>query len=79
MDDRSWSNNLQGKLFEKQAVYRRWWIAVTAVAFGAYVGCWVASALNCHPASAYFEFGRCRDLELLSCTEFRCRKVHEGE
>ncbi|MCJ1277129.1 hypothetical protein MMC21_004939 [Puttea exsequens] len=50
---------LYWKLFEKQAVYRRWWIAVTAVAFGAYVGCWVASALNCHPASAYFEFGKC--------------------
>ncbi|KAL4971700.1 hypothetical protein BDW66DRAFT_155416 [Aspergillus desertorum] len=40
-------------------LYRRWWWAIVVFSFLAYVGCWLASALNCHPPSAYFKFGQC--------------------
>ncbi|KAL3473280.1 hypothetical protein BJX99DRAFT_233952 [Aspergillus californicus] len=39
--------------------YRRWWWGITVFSFLAYVGCWLASALNCHPPSDYFKFGKC--------------------
>lgn len=45
------------KLFDGLPVFRRWWIAVAIFTFLAYVGCWVASIMNCHPASLYFKFG----------------------
>ncbi|KAH3371389.1 hypothetical protein KXW99_000318 [Aspergillus fumigatus] len=37
--------------------YRRVWWGVTTFAVLAYIGCWLASILNCHPPSDYFRFG----------------------
>ncbi|EAW21803.1 uncharacterized protein NFIA_069740 [Aspergillus fischeri NRRL 181] len=37
--------------------YRRVWWGVTIFAVLAYIGCWLASILNCHPPSDYFRFG----------------------
>lgn len=45
------------KLFRRLPLYRRWWVGVAGFAFLAYVGCWISSILNCHPASQYFNFG----------------------
>ncbi|GIJ87376.1 hypothetical protein Asppvi_006282 [Aspergillus pseudoviridinutans] len=39
--------------------YRRVWWGVTTFAVLAYIGCWLASVLNCHPPSDYFRFGKC--------------------
>ncbi|KAI9848874.1 MAG: hypothetical protein M1837_006390 [Sclerophora amabilis] len=39
------------------AKYRRTWWVVVAFVILAYIGCWLASALNCHPAGNYFNFG----------------------
>ncbi|KNG81232.1 hypothetical protein ANOM_009221 [Aspergillus nomiae NRRL 13137] len=39
--------------------YRRVCAAISIFTFLAYVGCWIASALNCHPPSDYFRFGKC--------------------
>ncbi|KAE8415081.1 hypothetical protein BDV36DRAFT_311240 [Aspergillus pseudocaelatus] len=39
--------------------YRRACAAIAIFTFIAYVGCWLASALNCHPPSDYFKFGKC--------------------
>ncbi|GAB1195991.1 hypothetical protein APSETT444_005256 [Aspergillus pseudonomiae] len=36
--------------------YRRVCAAISIFTFLAYVGCWIASALNCHPPSDYFKF-----------------------
>ena len=30
---------------------------VSIFVFASYVGCWIASAMTCHPASIYFKFG----------------------
>ena len=49
---------LYWQLFTGLAAYKRWWFGVAVFVFGAYVGCLIASALNCHPASSYFHFGR---------------------
>ena len=46
------------KLFGGLRGYRRWWWAVVVFTFLTYVGCWIASALNCHPANLYFKFGK---------------------
>jgi len=35
---------------------RNWWCVVIFTAL-AYVGAWITSALNCHPAGNYFKFG----------------------
>ena len=52
---------LYWQLFQGLRVYQRWWYAVAVFFFGAYIGCWIASALNYHPASMYFHFGKaCR-------------------
>ncbi len=48
---------LYWRLFKGLQVYQRWWMAVAAFVLGTYAGCWIASSLNCHPASAYFHFG----------------------
>lgn len=45
------------KLFEGLRGYRRWWWAVVAFTALSYIGCWIASALNCHPPENYFKFG----------------------
>ena len=45
------------KLFEGLLIFQRWWYGVVVFTFLAYVGCWIASINNCHPASAYFRFG----------------------
>ncbi|KAJ6111546.1 hypothetical protein N7523_007607 [Penicillium sp. IBT 18751x] len=39
--------------------YRRAWWATTIFAIIAYIGCWLASVFTCHPASTYFQFGKC--------------------
>lgn len=46
------------KLFKGLPVYRRWWVGVAIFTFLTYVGCWISSILNCHPASQYFNFGK---------------------
>ena len=46
------------KLFEGLHGYRRWWWGVVVFTVLAYVGCWIASVLNCHPPSDYFDFGK---------------------
>jgi hypothetical protein len=64
---------LYWELFEKQQVYKRWWMAVAVFTVGTHVGCWFASAEVCHPASNYFIFGMadarfCRgEMALLMC------------
>ena len=45
------------KLFEGLPDYKKWWWSVTIFTFLAYVGCWVASIMNCHPVWLYFDFG----------------------
>ena len=45
------------KLFDGLPKYKKWWLMVAIFAFASYAGCWIASALTCHPASLYFEFG----------------------
>lgn len=45
------------KLFDGLPVYRKWSVVIAVFAFLTYVGCWIASILNCHPASLYFKFG----------------------
>ncbi|KAL6719044.1 hypothetical protein ACLMJK_003279 [Lecanora helva] len=50
---------LYWKLFEGLKAYGNWWWAVVIFTALTYVGCWIASALNCHPASLYFDFGKC--------------------
>ena len=45
------------KLFEGLKGYRRWWWGVVIFTGLAYIGCWLASALNCHPPDLYFKFG----------------------
>ncbi|KAL4746602.1 hypothetical protein BDW72DRAFT_210324 [Aspergillus terricola var. indicus] len=47
------------KTTDQLPFYRRWWWAIVVFCILAYVGCWLASALNCHPPSAYFKFGQC--------------------
>lgn len=46
------------RLFDGLPVYRRWLTGVAVFTFFAYVGCWISSILNCHPASVYFKFGK---------------------
>ena len=46
------------KLFEGLHVFQKWWYGVCIFTFLTYVGCWIASINNCHPASAYFRFGK---------------------
>jgi hypothetical protein len=47
------------KLFKDVPMYRlAWWILV-AFSFLAYLGCWIASFMTCHPISDYFNFGLC--------------------
>ncbi len=46
------------RLFVGLKTYKRNWWAVVAFTAIAYVGCWLASALNCHPAGNYFKFGK---------------------
>lgn len=48
---------LYWKLFEGLREYRRWWWGVVVFTASTYMGCWIASALNCHPPSLYFDFG----------------------
>lgn len=48
------------RLFDGLPVYRRWLVCVAVFSFFAYAGCWIASILNCHPASMYFTFGKLR-------------------
>ena len=45
------------RLFNGLQLYRGWWKAVALFVFATYAGCWVASALVCHPVSAFFHFG----------------------
>lgn len=47
------------KLFDGLPKYKKWWLMVAVFAFASYVGCWIASAMTCHPASLYFKFGQC--------------------
>ena len=49
---------LYWKLFEGLRTYKRWWMAVVVFTALTYVGCWLASALNCHPPNLYFQFGK---------------------
>jgi len=49
---------LYWRLFESLPACRRLWWAVAVFAALAYVGCWISSALVCHPPSAYFHFGK---------------------
>jgi hypothetical protein len=37
--------------------YRRVWWVITVFTVLAYIGCWLASVLNCHPPENYFKFG----------------------
>ena len=46
------------RLFDGLPRYRRWLVCIGVFSFFAYVGCWISSILNCHPASMYFKFGR---------------------
>ncbi|KAL8822968.1 MAG: hypothetical protein Q9191_006306, partial [Dirinaria sp. TL-2023a] len=39
--------------------YKKFWHLVAVFTVLAYIGCWISSILNCHPASLYFEFGKC--------------------
>ncbi|KAI9753686.1 MAG: hypothetical protein M4579_005038 [Chaenotheca gracillima] len=39
--------------------YQKIWTAIGIFMVGAYIGCWVASIMDCHPPSAYFHFGSC--------------------
>lgn len=45
------------KLFDGLPKYKKWWMLVAGFAFASYVGCWIASAMTCHPAPLYFKFG----------------------
>ena len=45
------------RLFDGLPVFRKSAVAIAVFAFLAYVGCWIASIMNCHPASLYFKFG----------------------
>ena len=70
---------LYWKLFKGLQVYQRWWKGVAAFVFGTYVGCWIASWMNCHPTSAYFHFGDfCASSKsgtfLLTCLIGQCNK-----
>ena len=46
------------RLFDGLPRYRKWWTAVAVFAAASYVGCWIAIALTCHPASLHFNIGR---------------------
>lgn len=51
------------KLFEGLRGYKRWWWGVLVFTALTYVGCWIASGLNCHPPNLYFKFGEpCRPI-----------------
>ncbi|KAE8379182.1 hypothetical protein BDV26DRAFT_280461 [Aspergillus bertholletiae] len=39
--------------------YRRVCVGIAIFLFLTYFGCWLASALNCHPPSNYFKYGQC--------------------
>ena len=45
------------KLFNGLPKYKKWWMIVSVFVFASYIGCWISSALTCHPASVYFKFG----------------------
>lgn len=45
------------RLFDGLPMFRKTAVAIAIFAFLAFVGCWIASILNCHPASLYFKFG----------------------
>ena len=45
------------RLFDGLQLYRGWWKGVVLFVIGTYAGCWVASALVCHPVSGLFHFG----------------------
>lgn len=58
--------------------YRRVWWGVTTFAVLAYIGCWLASILNCHPPSDYFRFGIVV-VELWRTLADRLRKMHQAD
>lgn len=49
---------LYWRLFEGFAQWRRVWFGVAVFTFLSYVGAWLLSAFNCHPAGNYFKFGK---------------------
>jgi hypothetical protein len=53
------------KTTDQLPVYRRWWWAIAVFCTLAYIGCWLASALNCHPPSAYFKLGMYGEVHIL--------------
>ena len=68
------------KLFDRLQVYKRWLKVVVVFVSLSYAGCWIAISMNCHPPSAYFQFG---DLScffkiqnrLLTCSIGQCEKI----
>ena len=58
------------KLFEGLKGYKRWLWGVVVFTVLTYVGCWIASGLNCHPPNTYFQFGETfRSGRKQSCTD----------
>ncbi|KAH8801349.1 hypothetical protein F5884DRAFT_512708 [Xylogone sp. PMI_703] len=47
------------QLLESLREYRRIWYGVSIFTFLAYIGCWIASLLNCLPVTDYWKFGKC--------------------